>query len=106
MADIIRYPEYHVYRGLQKPLEMFGMRGRYIYWAAGTIGGAILAFFACYILSGFLLAVIVTAVILAIGGGLIAIKQHLGLHSKKAPKGIFIVAKLWEGYRHIDDNQQ
>lgn len=106
MANIIRYPEYHVYRGLQKPLEMFGMRGRYIYWAAGTIGGAILSFFACYILSGFFLAVIVTTVILAIGGGLIAIKQHLGLHSKKATKGIIIVAKLWEGYRHIDDSQQ
>lgn len=82
------------------------MRGRYIYWAAGTVGGGIIAFFVCYILSGFLLAVIVTAVIFAIGGGLIAIKQHLGLHSKKAPKGIFIVAKLWEGYRHIDDSQQ
>lgn len=101
MADSERYPEYRVYRGLQKPLVMFGMRGRYIYWAAGTIGGAILAFFACYILSGFLLALIVTAVILAVGGGLIAVKQHNGLHSKKAPKGIFIVAKLWAGYRHV-----
>ena len=29
-----QYPDYPVFKGLQKPLEFMGLRGRYIYWAA------------------------------------------------------------------------
>ena len=36
----IRYPDYPLFKGLQKPLEFMGIQGRYIYWAAGAIGGA------------------------------------------------------------------
>ena len=39
-----RYPDYPLFRGLQRPLEFMGLQGRYIYWAAGTAGGAILGF--------------------------------------------------------------
>ena len=38
------YPEYPVFKGLQRPLEFMGLRGRYIYWAASTAGAAILSF--------------------------------------------------------------
>lgn len=30
----IRYPDYPLFKGLQKPLEFMGIQGRYIYWAA------------------------------------------------------------------------
>ena len=38
------YTAYPVFKGLQKPLEFLGIQGRYIYWAAGTAGGAIVGF--------------------------------------------------------------
>jgi hypothetical protein len=31
-------------KALQKPLEFMGVQGRYIYWAAGAIGGAIVGY--------------------------------------------------------------
>lgn len=42
----IRYPDYPLFKGLQKPLEFMGIQGRYIYWAAATAGGAIIGFIA------------------------------------------------------------
>ena len=38
-----RYPDYPLFKGLQRPLELMGLQGRYIYWAAGVAGGAIVA---------------------------------------------------------------
>ena len=35
-----------VFKGLQKPLEFLGIRGRFLTIAAATIGGAFLGFFA------------------------------------------------------------
>lgn len=46
--------EYPMFKGLQRPLEFMGIQGRYIYWAAGAIGGAIVGFIVAYCLSGFL----------------------------------------------------
>lgn len=46
----IRYPDYPLFKGLQKPLEFMGIQGRYIYWAAATAGGAIIGFIAAYCL--------------------------------------------------------
>ena len=28
-----RFPDYPIFKGLQRPLEFFGLQGRYIYWA-------------------------------------------------------------------------
>lgn len=86
------YPDYPVFKGLQKPLEFLGLRGRYIYWAAGTAGGGILSFLISYIIFGFLVALLVATLIFGIGGAMILIKQHKGLHSKKDATGIFIFA--------------
>lgn len=33
-----RFPDYPIFKGLQRPLEFFGLQGRYIYWAAATAG--------------------------------------------------------------------
>ena len=33
MGNIVSYP---VFKGLQKPLEFMGIRGKFIYYAAGT----------------------------------------------------------------------
>ena len=41
-TDNSRYTGYPLFKGLQRPLELMGLQGRYIYWAAGAVGGAIL----------------------------------------------------------------
>lgn len=86
------YPEYPVFMGLQKPLEFMGIQGRYIYWAAGAVGSAIIGFIIAYCLLGFIAGLIV--LVIAIGGGasLVMLKQKRGLHSKRIDKGVFVYA--------------
>ena len=86
------YPDYPLFKGLQRPLEFMGIQGRYIYWAAATIGIAIVGFIIAYCLAGFVLALIVLAVALTGGAGLILFKQRKGLHSKRQERGVFIYA--------------
>ena len=85
--------EYPMFKGLQRPLEFMGIQGRYIYWAAGAIGGAIVGFIVAYCLSGFLAGLIVLVVALGVGAVLILLKQRKGLHSKKNDKGVFVYAR-------------
>ena len=97
MADTeFEYPEYPVFKGLQKPLEFMGLQGRYIYWAADTVGGGLLVFLVGFITIGFVVAIIAAGIIFGVGGALIFIKQTKGLHTKKAPKGIFVFAHSFE----------
>lgn len=85
-------PIIHWFKGLQRPLEFMGIQGRYIYWAAATIGIAIVGFIIAYCLAGFVLALIVLAVTVTSGAGLILFKQRKGLHSKRQERGVFIYA--------------
>lgn len=87
-----RYPDYPVFKGLQRPLELMGIQGRYIYWAAGTAGGAIVDFIAAYCLLGFVAGLIALTAILSAGISLIIVKQRQGLHSKRIDKGVFVYA--------------
>ena len=91
--DQKRFQDYPVFKGLQKPLEFMGLKGRYIYWTAGAVGGGLLSFLVGYIIFGFFVGLILLTVFLGVGGGMIFMKQHKGLHSKKTPKGIFIYAR-------------
>ena len=85
--------DFHVFKGLQKPLEFMGIQGRYIYWAAGTAGGAIVGFILAYCLIGFVVGLIVLVVVISVGAALIFIKQRRGLHTKKDEQGVFIYAR-------------
>jgi len=84
------HPDYPVFKGLQKPLEFLGLRGRYIVWAAATVGGGLLSFLIGYVIFGFIIALTLLTAILSVGGVSIFVKQHKGLHSKTSPKGIYI----------------
>lgn len=85
-------PEYPVFKGLQKPLEFMGLQGRYIYWAAGAIGGAIVGFIIAYLVIGFLAGLVTLVIVAGAGAGLIFTKQKRGLHSKKICKGVYVYA--------------
>ncbi len=91
-SEETRYPDYPVFKGLQRPLELMGIQGRYIYWAAGTAGGAIVGFIAVYCLLGFVAGLIALTAILSAGISLIIVKQRQGLHSKRIDKGVFVYA--------------
>ena len=91
-SEETRYPDYPVFKGLQRPLELMGIQGRYIYWAAGTAGGAIVGFIAAYCLLGFVAGLIALTAILSAGISLIIEKQRQGLHSKRIDKGVFVYA--------------
>lgn len=86
------FPEYPIFKGLQRPLEFMGIQGRYIYWAAGTAGGALISFILIYCLLGFVAGLIVLITTVSAGAALIFIKQKRGLHTKKIEKGIFVYA--------------
>ena len=91
-TDNSRYTGYPLFKGLQRPLELMGLQGRYIYWAAATAGGAIIGFIAAYCLMGIIAGLIVLVVAITTGAGLIMFKQRKGLHTKKNDQGVFIYA--------------
>lgn len=86
------YMDFPLFKGLQKPLEFMGIQGRYIYWAAGTVGGAIIGFILFYCMIGFIEGLITLVASLLLGGILIFLKQKKGLHTKKNDHGVFIYA--------------
>lgn len=87
-----RYTDYPLFKGLQRPLEFMGIQRRYIYWAAGSAGGAIVGFSAAYCLAGFVAGLIALAAVLSAGISLIILKQRKGLHTKKNRNGVYVYA--------------
>lgn len=86
-----QYVNYPMFKGLQKPLEFMGFQGRYITWAATTVGGGILSFIIVYCILGFVAGLIVLAVTLCIGAALIFQTKKRIAHQKEE-HGIFIYA--------------
>ena len=87
-----RYLDYPLFKGLQRPLELMGLQGRYIYWAAGAAGGAIVGFIIAYSLVGFVAGLVTLVAALSTGIALIMLKQRKGLHTKKNRHGVYIYA--------------
>jgi hypothetical protein len=87
---------YPVLRGLQKPLEFMGLQGRYITWAACTVGLAIIGFIVAYCTAGLVAGLVTLVAALTTGAAMVLIKQKRGLHGKKCDKGIFVYARSRE----------
>ena len=91
----INYVGYPVFKGLQKPLEFMGIRGRFLTFAAGAIGLSFVGFIVFSIIMGKLAGFIAMLVIAITGLITNYIKQRSGLHAKKRKKGIFIYRDLY-----------
>lgn len=91
----INYVGYPVFKGLQKPLEFMGIRGRFLTFAAVAIGLSFVGFIVFSIIMGKLAGFIAMLVIAITGLITIYIKQRSGLHAKKRKKGIFIYRDLY-----------
>lgn len=83
-----------VFKGLQKPLEFMGIRGRFLTLAALAIGVSFVGFILFSIVLGKLAGFIAMLVMAVIGLVTIFIKQRGGLHNKRRGKGIYIYNKL------------
>ncbi len=87
---------YPVFKGLQKPLEFMGIRGRFLTLAAAAIGVSFIGFIMFSIALGKLAGFIAMIVMAAIGLVTIYVKQRGGLHNKKRDRGIFIYHNLFK----------
>ena len=86
--------EYNVYKGLQKPFALFGLKGINVVWGAvASIGGMIL-FAIVYILAGLIPGLLAMGAL--IGFCVYKINFHLkyGLHNKDWMKGVWIVSGM------------
>lgn len=83
-----------VFKGLQKPLEFMGIRGRFLTLAAVAIGVSFVGFIGFSIVLGKLAGFIAMLVMAAAGLATIFVKQRGGLHSKKRAKGIYIYKNI------------
>lgn len=86
---------YPVFKGLQKPLEFMGIRGRFLTLAAGAIGVSFVGFIVFSIALGKLAGFIAMLVMAATGLVTIYVKQRGGLHNKKRNRGIYIYHNLF-----------
>ena len=83
-----------VFKGLQKPLEFMGIRGRFLTLAAVAIGVSFVGFIAFSIVLGKLAGFVAMLVMAAAGLASIFVKQRGGLHSKKRAKGIYVYKNI------------
>ena len=91
----VNYNGYPVFKGLQRPLEFMGIRGRFLYYVAGAIAGAFFGYILCAIFVGQLVGFIVL-VLVALGGyGASRVMQTHGMHSKPRSKDIYVVKTLF-----------
>ena len=91
----INYVGYPVFKGLQKPLEFMGIRGRFLTFAAGAIGLSFVGFIVFSIIMGKLVGFIAMIIIAITSLITIYIKQRSGLHAKKRHRGIFVYKDLY-----------
>lgn len=87
---------YPVFKGLQKPLEFMGIRGRFLTLAAAAIGVSFVGFIVFSIALGKLAGFVAMLVMAAAGLMTIYVKQRGGLHNKKRDRGIFIYHNLFK----------
>ena len=89
---------YPVFKGLQKPLEFMGIRGRFLTLAVAAIGVSFVGFIgfsiAFSIALGKLAGFIAMLVMAVVGLVTIYIKQRGGLHNKRRAKGIYVYKNL------------
>lgn len=87
---------YPVFKGLQKPLEFMGLRGRALPLAASTFGAAFLLFVVVNFLAGMWIALGAALIAAGIGLAVLYVKQRRGLHTKKRYRGLYIYHQLFK----------
>lgn len=84
-----------VFKGLQKPLEFMGLRGRFLMLAGVGIGISLLGALILMIVVGTIVALIYLLVSAVVSLVTIYIKQKQGLHAKKICRDIKIYHNIF-----------
>lgn len=85
-----------VYKGLQKPLEFMGIRGRFLTLAAAAVGCSFMGFIVASISVGKLAGLVVMVAMIALSFLIIYVKQKGGLHNKRRDNGIAVYSSLFK----------
>lgn len=88
--------QFPIFKGLQKPLEFMGIRGRFLIYAACAFGLSFLGFFLCAVIFDKFIGFVVMVVMAGLSTVYIFIKQKRGLHDKRIDRGIFIYHNLFK----------
>ena len=92
------YPLFPVFKGLQMPLQLFGLQGRFLTYAAIIVAVVLLGFLITFSFVGGGAAIILSLVC-AVGGGIFFFKQQKkGLHSKKRSNCTYIYQGIYVNY--------
>ena len=91
----INYNGYPVFKGIQKPLEFMGIRGRFLTFAAAAIGASFIGFILFSILLGKLAGFIAMMMMIITSLITIYIRQRGGLHAKHRDNGIYLYTRLY-----------
>lgn len=89
------YPNYNVYKGLQKPLIFKGLKGKFIYIGGACVVGSLLLCAIVSTITSFLYGGVTLVVVMFGGLGITAKIQKQGLHKKDKRKGIYIVSRTF-----------
>lgn len=76
------YEQYPVFKGLQAPLQMFGLQGRFLVYAAVIVGVVILGYILLFAILGGWASFIITLLNATVGGIFFFVQFKKGLHSK------------------------
>lgn len=96
---------FYLYKGLKKPLVFFGLKGKYIIYAVGVIGGGVIA---ALILSKFGLLGSLLGMAATAGGVYVLFKRQdkYGLYDKtKNFNQIFIFSKKFNNKRLLQNDK-
>ena len=86
--------EYQVYKGLQKPFTLFGLRGVNVVWGAIAAGGGLILFAIIYMIGGLILGLLAAGALISFAAYKINFHLKYGLHNKDWMKGEWIVTSM------------
>lgn len=83
---------YPLYKGLQKPLQYRGFKGKYIFWGIASIFLGVLSGSIMAILTSSIIAGVTSVITMTLGIIYTRYKQRWGLADKKHSTGVYIYA--------------
>lgn len=92
-----RYDYYFpVFKGMQKPLEFMGLRGRFIVLAAAGIGIGFLGYVILMMIFGQIIGISFLAIAALVSFVTMKVKQKQGLHNKKKSRDCLVYHYLFK----------
>lgn len=88
------FKSYNLYRGLQKPFSLFGLKGINIVYGGVAVGGGIVLFIIGYFIGGFIVGLVLTLLLVSHCAFKIHFHMNNGLHIKDKYEGVWIVKHL------------